>query len=79
MKKHYIIIGVLLVTVLFFIPSLVSKCDKFSVILVNFVDRISSIQVWCSGYHARFTRERSRVRPPFPVILFTFKTLLIIY
>ena len=19
---------------------------------------------WCSGYHARFTRERSRVRPP---------------
>jgi hypothetical protein len=28
MKKHYIIIGVLLVTVLFFIPSLVSKCDK---------------------------------------------------
>ena len=29
-------------------------------------------QVWCSGYHVRFTRERPRVRPPIPVILFIF-------
>ena len=39
--------------------------------LIKLIDcGLVPIQVWCSGYHARFTRERPRVRPPFPVILF---------
>ena len=36
---------------------------------------------WCSGYHARFTRERSRVRTPHPIFCFSdcyFYSLFII-
>ena len=27
---------------------------------------------WCSGYHARFTRERSRVRTSHPIFFYFF-------
>ena len=32
-------------------------------ICLDLMGTVSSVQ-WCSGYHARFTRERSWVRPP---------------
>ena len=36
------------------------------------LDNPVTLQIWSSGYDARFTRERSRVRPPVSVISCTF-------
>ena len=48
-------------------------------ICLDLMGTVSSVQ-WCSGYHARFTRERSWVRPPVePGNVFLRRTKLLRY
>ena len=41
-----------------------------------FLAILAELQIWSSGYDARFTRERSGVQSPLSVLLFSFFILL---